>query len=177
MNKPIALFLLIGSIVLYSNAAFSMSSLLRSDFKDTQADFVNWIMKNQANYLTVEELDFRKRVYEMNQVHVDSLNQNPNQTAIFTMNTFGDRTESELNSMLGNLQDVEVERKINDDSSKAKSLLKGKSQSSQYAICKQFRDPLGGKVWVPSTTCSGKWWVEDRNTGVDFVTRDPYVPT
>lgn len=32
-------------------------------------------------------------------------------------------------------------------------------------------------MWYPSTTCSGTWWVEDRNTNTDVVTKTPYVPT
>lgn len=83
---------------------FSMSSLLRSEFKDVQTDFVNWIMKNQANYLTVDELEFRKKVFKENEATVDNLNQNPNQTATFGLNTFGDRTKNELNELLGNIE-------------------------------------------------------------------------
>ena len=69
-----------------------MSNLIRKELSDQQAEFANFIMKNQVNYLTVEELNFRKAVFAQNQATVDSLNQDKNQTAYFEMNAFGDKT-------------------------------------------------------------------------------------
>lgn len=63
-------------------------------------------MEHQANYLTVDELNFRKALFEANQALVDQLNSNPNQTARFETNQFSDKTKAEKNAVLGLIGDL-----------------------------------------------------------------------
>ena len=58
-------------------------------------------MANQANYLTVDELNFRKAVFEENMAFIDTLNQDQNSTAIFGPNQFADKTQAEQNQVKG----------------------------------------------------------------------------
>lgn len=58
--------------------SFSMSGVLRKELGESEAAFIEWVMKNQANYLTIEELNFRKAVFAENKAIVDSLNADSN---------------------------------------------------------------------------------------------------
>ena len=89
------------SLIVVSVCSFSMSGLLRHELADHEAAFINWINQNEANYLTVDELNFRKAVFAENKASVETLNGDANQTANFAMNQFADRTKAERNMMNG----------------------------------------------------------------------------
>lgn len=50
---------------------FTFSSVLKRELSDYDSKFINWAMEHQANYLTVDELNFRKALFEANQALVD----------------------------------------------------------------------------------------------------------
>ena len=86
-----------------SQHIFSFSNLLRKELTDYDKKFIDWAMQNQANYLTVEELNFRKALFVEDQARVDMLNQNQNDTATYTTNKYSDWTQAEKNSLLGHI--------------------------------------------------------------------------
>ena len=61
---------------------------------------------HQKNYLTVEELEFRKAIFADTMAQIDTLNSNPNDTAVYGPNFLSDMTKAEKNGLLGIIPDV-----------------------------------------------------------------------
>lgn len=136
MNKKI--LLLIALAVTTQCFQFSFSNLLRSELKDSSQQFMEFVTKQRVNYLTVEEMKFRKAVFEENLAVVEQLNQDKNQTAYFEANKFIDRTKEEFNQVLGGMTDENRTKNLE------VALSKMKSESSQNGW---FFDEDENKYW------------------------------
>jgi hypothetical protein len=77
------------------------SSLVKHEVESFKEEFWNYINKNKASYSTVEEMEYREKVFSDNLIAIEELNADPNATAEFGVNQFTDRTEEELNALRG----------------------------------------------------------------------------
>ena len=84
---------------------FIFSGLLKKELGDFDSEFLNFVALNQKNYLTVEELEFRKAIFVETMAEIDSLNSNPNDTATYGPNFLSDMTKAEKNGLLGLIPD------------------------------------------------------------------------
>jgi hypothetical protein len=75
--------LIILSILFLSSLSsdWAFSEQIKLELDESTESFLNWIQQNRVNYLSVEEMEFRKKIFDENKAYADHLNQNENQTA------------------------------------------------------------------------------------------------